>query len=87
MPVAIRNLSSRPLTIPLNSGANLRLAPGEVSQKILDVEVKDNSKIDKLLSQRAIDVAGGAASEAKLDVAEAPSPHDESEKPRARKRT
>jgi len=55
-----------PLIVPLNSGTNLRLSPGEVSDDVHDVELKENSKIEKLLRQRAIAVepcvveAGGA---------------------------
>jgi hypothetical protein len=56
MPVAIRNLTSRHLIVPLNSGTNLRLSPGEVSDDVHDVELKENSKIEKLLRQRAIAV-------------------------------
>ena len=64
--VAIRNLTSMPLIVPLNSGTNLRLSPGEVSDDVHDVGLKENSKIEKLLRQRAIAVepcveeAGGA---------------------------
>jgi hypothetical protein len=54
MSVVIKNLTSRPLIVPLNSGTNLRLSPGEVSDDIEDVEVKANSKTEKLLRQRAI---------------------------------
>jgi hypothetical protein len=56
MPVAIKNLTARPIFVALNSGTNLRLSAGEVADQVPDVELKSNSKIDKLISQRAIAV-------------------------------
>jgi len=56
MPVTIRNLTPRPVIVPLNSGTNLRLSPGEVSGDVQDVELKENPKVDKLLHRRAIAV-------------------------------
>jgi len=85
MPVAIKNLSSRPIFVPLNSGANIRLSPGEVAEKIPDVELKDNTKVDKLVSQRTIAVAKQERTEEKAaSEAEA---EEESEKPRTRRRS
>ena len=79
MPVAITNLTSRPLIVALNSGASLRLSPGEVADKVPDVELKNNSKIEKLVGQRAITVTKAAgATETDAD--------DDTEKPRPRKR-
>ena len=81
MPVAITNLTSRPLIVALNSGASLRLSPGEVADKVPDVELKNNSKIEKLVGQRAIAVtkaAGATETDADAD--------DDTEKPRPRKR-
>jgi hypothetical protein len=40
--------------VPLNSGTNLRLSSGEMSGDVQDVGVKGNSKVNKLLKQRAI---------------------------------
>ena len=54
MAVAIRNLTSRAIYVPLNSGTNLRLSPGEVSGEFHEVELKNNSKLEKLRLQRAI---------------------------------
>jgi len=56
MAVAIRNLTSRAIYVPLNSGTNLRLSPGEVSGEFHEVELKNNSKLEKLRLQRAIAV-------------------------------
>jgi hypothetical protein len=52
----IRNLTLRPVIVPLNSGTNLRLSPGQVSVDVPDVELKENPKVDKLLVRRAIAV-------------------------------
>jgi hypothetical protein len=54
MSVAIKNLTSRPVFVSLNSGTNLRLSAGEVSSPVPDVELKGNAKFDKLVAQRAI---------------------------------
>jgi hypothetical protein len=85
MPVAIRNLTSRPIFVPLNSGTNLRLSAGAVSDYVHEVEVKDNSKVDKLQRLRAIAVepqAEGAAADRSADL-----PGIESDAgPRARKK-
>lgn len=76
MPVAIKNLSSGPIFVSLNSGTNLRLSSGEVAAPVLDVEIMNNSKIDKLVSQRAIsveDLAGAAeTSTAETSAADTP---------------
>jgi hypothetical protein len=64
MSIAIRNLTSRSLIVPLNSGTNLRLSPGEVSYEVHAVELKENSKIEKLLRQRAIAVESREEEEA-----------------------
>ena len=40
--------------MPLNSGTNLRLSAGEVSDKFHDVELTNNPKIEKLRLQRSI---------------------------------
>jgi hypothetical protein len=55
MSIVIKNLTLWPLIIPLNSGTNLRLSPGEVSHEIDDVEIRGNPKTEKLLRQRAIE--------------------------------
>jgi hypothetical protein len=69
MVVRIRNLlTAGPLLVPLNSGATVRLSPGQLSDDLHEVEVIGNEKIDKLRRQRVLDVvevkaqadAGGA---------------------------
>jgi hypothetical protein len=57
MPVKISNLlGSGPIFVPLNTGANLRLSPGQTSEELSDVEVVDNAKIEKLLARGVIDI-------------------------------
>lgn len=57
MAVRITSLvSSGPLWIPLTSGAQLRLAPGQTSEDQPDVEVQDNSPVDSLVSRGLIEV-------------------------------
>ncbi|MEV6871443.1 hypothetical protein [Amycolatopsis sp. NPDC051128] len=57
MPVRIRSLLvTGPVVIPLNTGRNVRLSPGESSAELHDVEVADNVKVDKLVSQGVIAV-------------------------------
>jgi hypothetical protein len=56
MPAAIKNLTSRTLFVSLNSGTNLRLSSGEVAGRVPDVELENNSQIDKLIAQRGIAV-------------------------------
>lgn len=74
MPVAIKNLTARSLFVPLNSGTNLRLSSGEVAGPVPDVELKNNSKIDKLIAQRAIAVEP-QAKEAVEAHSTKPAPH------------
>lgn len=60
------NLSRAHLWVPLNSGENVRLAPGEAAEQIDDHEVKGNPTITKLQQQQSIRVEGaqeGAAAE------------------------
>ena len=62
MAVRITSLvSSGPLWIPLSSGEQLRLAPGQTSEDQPDVEVQDNSSVHSLVSRGLIEVvaAGG----------------------------
>ncbi|WP_435592826.1 hypothetical protein [Nocardia sp. bgisy118] len=68
MVVTITNLQATgPLTIPLASGRAVRLGPGERSPALPDADVIGNAKVDKLRSQRLIDVA--AVSDASQDSA------------------
>ena len=54
MPYQIENLTIRPVLMSLTTGDTMRLAPRETSSKLRDVEVNNNSKIQKLHAQRVI---------------------------------
>ncbi len=55
MHVDIENLrSNRPVSFRLNSGKTLRLGPKATETKILDVEVKNNTKVQKLQKRNII---------------------------------
>ena len=57
MPMKISNLlASGPIFVPLNTGANLRLSPGQTSEELSDVEVVDNAKVEKLLARGVIGI-------------------------------
>jgi hypothetical protein len=57
MPVRITNRSRGLLTIELNSGATLHLAPGETSEPVEELEVADNRWVNKLRDRDQIEVA------------------------------
>jgi hypothetical protein len=55
MAVIIENLNLRkPLSLMLNSGKSLLLRPGGQSDKIHDLEIENNSKVQKLLTKQHI---------------------------------
>lgn len=56
MPVRVVNRSRGLVTVPLNSGESIHLAPGEASPPIEDVEVQDNSWVNDLLKRQWIAV-------------------------------
>ncbi len=56
MSVTIENLTTRPVLLPLNSGQTLHLAPRLTSAPLLDVEVEQNAKVEKLQGQNVIAV-------------------------------
>ncbi|SRR6266704_1680188 len=66
MPVKIKSLLiSRPIVVPLTTGATLRLSPGETSAELPDVEIKNNAKVDKLQAQGAIEIETASKATAK----------------------
>jgi hypothetical protein len=73
MAVTIRNLTPRPIYVPLHSGENLRLPPGGTSGSVDEVEVKGNATLEKLLKQRmiAVESADAASGGAKVEAAAA----------------
>jgi hypothetical protein len=54
MSFIIENLTSALVLVRCNSGTMLHLAPRKKSEEILDVEVKDNPKVQKLQDQHVI---------------------------------
>jgi len=54
MPVSIENLTNRPVLLRLNSGQTLHLAPHSTSAEIIEVEVKGNSKVQRLQERHVI---------------------------------
>jgi hypothetical protein len=84
MPVKIKNLlTSRPLWIPLTTGATVRISPGQVSAELSDVEVANNTKVDKLSEQGMIEiVATGEPGDESGEAAD-PSHENDEDKPAA----
>jgi hypothetical protein len=56
MPVRITNLSPGLLTLELNSGESLYLAPSETSRSLPDLEVTGNRWVQRLLDRDLIAV-------------------------------
>jgi hypothetical protein len=56
MPVRITNLSSGLLTLELNSGESLYLAPSETSRSLPDLEVTGNRWVQRLLDRDLVAV-------------------------------
>lgn len=54
MHVIIKNLTNRPVLLRLNSGQTLHLAPLKTSAEVMEVEVKDNPKVEKLEERHII---------------------------------
>ncbi|HEU0177927.1 MAG TPA: hypothetical protein VFV58_26995 [Blastocatellia bacterium] len=62
----IKNGTRHLLTLTLNSGDTLHLAPGERSRPLSEIETNNNTKIERLLRERWIEiiaVSGQASAE------------------------
>jgi hypothetical protein len=60
MTIRIKSLlSSGPLWVPLTSGTELRLAPGQVSQEMPGTEVQENQAVDSLVGRGMIEILSG----------------------------
>jgi hypothetical protein len=69
MPVRVINRARSLITVPLNSGEALHLAPGETSRALEDVEVDHNAWVSELLHRRWIAVDSlGAKREARREA-------------------
>jgi hypothetical protein len=54
MSFIIENLTNALVLVRCNSGTMLHLAPRKKSEELMDVEVKDNPKVQKLQDQHVI---------------------------------
>jgi hypothetical protein len=66
MPATVTNRSRTLVTLRLNSGDAVHLAPQETSQAIPDYELRENSHLAKLVDRRLLQVTDAARSEAPL---------------------
>jgi len=57
MSLTIKNKTRQLLTITLNSGATVHLAPGEVSHALSEIETENNTKIQRLSNEGMIETA------------------------------
>lgn len=56
MPVQVTNLSRSLVTVPLNTGESIHLAPKERSREIDEVEIADNRWLDELQRRHLVAV-------------------------------
>lgn len=59
MPIKIENLTNRLVLLRCNSGETLHLPPRTTSPELPDVEVKNNSKVEKLIERQVIKIHEG----------------------------
>ena len=76
MSLTITNKTRQLLTLTLNSGETVHLAPSEISLQLSEIETKDNAKIQKLLSEGMIEI----------DVVSDQTPAEDGEAPAAPRR-
>jgi hypothetical protein len=68
----IKNRTRRLLTLTLNSGDTVHLAPGEKSRPLSEIETKNNTKIERLSREGCIEttaVSGQATAEGGAETA------------------
>jgi hypothetical protein len=68
MPVILTNKSRRLITVELNSGDWLHLAPGEASKSVDELEVRQNSRVEKLVRGNLIAAEAESAESPKKPV-------------------
>lgn len=76
-------LVTGPVTVPLSSGATVRLSPGEVSEELPDAEVANNSRIEGLRQRGVIEVETTESEQEKAE-SEKPGPEKKERKSPAR---
>ncbi len=54
MPVKINNLTNRPVSLRLKSGATLHIAPRQISGECMEGDVRNNHIIQKLLARHVL---------------------------------
>jgi hypothetical protein len=54
MSITIKNLTNRPVLLRFNSGSNLYLGPNAIKTDVMEVEVKNNDSIKKLVDRSII---------------------------------
>jgi|RhiMethySRZTD1v2_1073278.scaffolds.fasta_scaffold923024_2 hypothetical protein len=57
MSLMIKNKTRQLMTVTLNSGETLHLAPDEVSQPLSEIETANNAKIQRLSNEGMIETA------------------------------
>jgi len=57
MSLTIKNKTRQLLTVTLNSGETLHLAPGEASHLLSEIETANNAKIQRLSNEGMIETA------------------------------
>jgi hypothetical protein len=74
MSVKVTNRSRALITVQLNSGEAIHLAPRETSRPIEDFEVRHNSHLLKLVDRRLVDVTEGGQERASAETRKRPKP-------------
>jgi hypothetical protein len=80
MSLMIKNKTRQLMTVTLNSGETLHLAPGEVSQPLGEIETANNAKIQRLSNEGMIETAI-ISDKAPAHDGEAEAPHRRKPKP------
>jgi hypothetical protein len=57
MSLRIKNKTKQLMTVTLNSGETLHLAPGEASQPLSEIETANNAKLQRLSKEGMIETA------------------------------
>ena len=80
MSLMIKNKTRQLLTLTLNSGETVHLAPGEVSHPLSEIETSNNPKIQRLSNEGMVETAT-VSDKAPAQDGEAEAPHRRKPKP------